>query len=344
MLTTKCRKLYTQNPCDVRHLGSQADEVSNPATLQWDISSRNNSGGNTLGQLIDRLINMRREIGVFDYQLVGEILKAREDDLTAEQRAYMAQRLPLLNLFIYCAPCVCLIHTALSISKRLSSPLLKIHVRPDDRLVSSCCVRADRTLGLSSTLERVREWESEACEDASNHLASFLDIVWLDRRLDHLHHEQPYAYEEGKTTNEKKRVLVIGEADYLASLVQKAPGRIPLPMDIWEFNTDDRSSPTRALFGRFIESRCKSSQAPLPGPLAPAAITVIPQQTETLVTGVRRSSSPLASDGKRRRPNITGSGAAGSGRDVPSEEGGMRGVVRACEASAERNPLLGDSN
>jgi hypothetical protein len=287
---------------------------------------------------------MRREIEVFDYQLVGEILKAREDDLSAEQRAYMAQRLPLLNLFIYCAPCVCLIHTALSMSKRLSSPLLKIHVRPDDRLVSSCCVEADRRLGLSSTLERVREWESEAGEHASNHLASFLDSVWLDRRLDHLHYKQPYAYEEKETTNEKKRVLVIGEADYLGSLVQKAPGRIPLPMDIWELSTEGVSGPTRSLFGRFIESRFKSSQALLPGPLAPAAITAITQQPQRTVTGVRRSASPLSSDGKRQRRDIVGSGAAGSGKDAPSEDGGMGGVVRASEAPAERTPLLGDVN
>jgi hypothetical protein len=60
-------------------------------------------------------------------------------------------------------------------------------------------------MGLSSTLEQVREWESEACEHISNHLASFLNSVWLDRRLDHLNYEQSYTFEERETTNQTRQ-------------------------------------------------------------------------------------------------------------------------------------------
>jgi hypothetical protein len=305
----------------MRDLGSQAADIPTYGTgAQWDISSKNPNGGNTLWQLIERMIGVREEIEKYEYETLGEVLKAQDLSLTDAQRAYMSHRLPLLSLFIYCAPCVCLIHTALSLSKQLSSPFLKIQVRPDDRLASSCCAEVDRTLGLATTLEQVREWESKAGESETNFLASFLDSVWLDRRLDHLKHEQLYRYEEKP---QAKRVLVIGEADYLATLVQKAPGRIPIPMDIWELNTQNLR-PTRSLFGRFIESQFISShlapQTPMSSSLTPDNI-VIQQQVQGDTSRVRRSSSPLYSDGKRQKSD-NGSVGVGS-RGVPNEDEDM---------------------
>jgi hypothetical protein len=324
VLTSKCRKLQTQNPCVMRDLGSQAADIPTYGTgAQWDISSKNPNGGNTLWQLIERMIGVREEIEHYENETVGEVLKAQDLSLTDAQRAYMSHRLPLLSLFIYCAPCVCLIHTALSLSKRLSSPFLKIQVRPDDRLTSSCCAEVDRTLGLATTLEQVREWESKADESETNYLASFLDSVWLDRRLDHLKHEQLYRYEERATASIAKRVLVIGEADYLATLVQKAPGRIPIPMNIWELNIYS-IRPTRSLFGRFIESQFISShlapQTPMSSSLTSDNI-VIQQQVQGDTPRVRRSSSHLYSDGKRRKSD-NGSVEVGS-RGVPNEDEDM---------------------
>ncbi|KAK3356441.1 prion-inhibition and propagation-domain-containing protein [Lasiosphaeria hispida] len=302
VLTSRCRKLQTQDPCDIRQIGSQAANTSAGGALHWDISSRNRKGGNTLCQLIDRLIDIRKNIEAVEYNVLGEVLKAQDYNLTEAQTAYMEKMLPLLNLFIYCSPCVCLIHTALSISQQLSSPFIKIHVRPDDRMISSCCNMVDRTLGLRSTLEQVRGWESEAAVNDSNPLASFLDTVWLDRRLDRLNYELPYIYREEYGKSPTKRILIIGEADYIGPLIQRAPGRIPIPMDIWKLDIENRR-PTRTLFSRFIESQFTSL---VPAPRPPVSEPLTPSlrggqhQAKTDDTGFRPS-SPLFSDSKRRK-------------------------------------------
>ena len=305
VLTSRCRKLHTQDPCDIRRMGSQAATNNTwfREALPWDISSRNQKGGNTLSQLIDRLIDIRKNIEDVEDDVLGEVLKAHDYTLAEAQTAYMKKRLPLLNLLIYCSPCVCLIHTALSIGQQLSSPFIKIHVRPDDRMISSCCNMVDRTLGLRSTLEQVRVWESEADVDDSNTLASFLDTVWLDRRLDHLDYERPYNYQEQYGRSPTKRILIIGEADYIGSLVQRAPGRIPIPMDIWKLDIEN-GRPTRTLFGRFIESQF-TRPVPAPRPPVPEPLTTSlqdgPYQARSEGIRFRPANRPLFSDSKRRK-------------------------------------------
>lgn len=300
--------LQTQHPCDIQLLGSQAGDTPRYDTPHWDISSRNEKGGNTLWQLIDHLIDIRSKIMEEEDGVIGELLKERDQSLSEEQSAFIQNRLPLINLFIYCSPCVPLIHTALSICRKVSSPFVKVYVRPDDRLISSCCTTVDRTLGLRSTLEWVREWESSASSYISSYLASFLDIVWLDRRLDHLDYERPYDYEE--IPSPSTRVLIIGEADYLTPLVQKAPGRIPNVTDIWQFKTG--LTLTRTFFTRFIESRSVSSQA------APQAQTQPPpQQVQGETPRVRKPSSPISSDSKRRKLEI---GSVAESGDEGSED------------------------
>lgn len=301
VLTSSCRRLQTQDPCCIRQLGSQATFVSKFSKLEWDISSRNKAGGNTLSQLIDRLIDIRQKVkGVDEFNPLGEALKAGINS-TQVQDELLAKSLPLLELVIYCSPCVCLMQTALVIGKELSSPLLKVCIRPDDRLISSCCVNVDRTLGLKSALRHVREWESDAKEHGYDGIASFLDCVWLDRRLESLDYEQPYDYKE-EPYNSGERWLIIGEASYIAPFVQKTPGRIPMPMEIWEIS--GTSTPIRKRFARFIEAGAYSRTPATRVTASESSITsaqVIPQQVRTQMLGARRASSPASSDSKRRK-------------------------------------------
>ncbi|KAH7173922.1 prion-inhibition and propagation-domain-containing protein [Fusarium flagelliforme] len=292
-LTSSCRKLQSQHPCDIQLLGSQAGDISNYADPSWNISSKNEQGGNTLWQLINRMIDIKSQIMLEEDGVLGELLKER--NLSTEQDAFMQNRLPLIMLIIYCSPCVCLIHTALAICRKISSPFVKVYLRPDDRLVSSCCVNADRTLGLKSALEWVREWVAKADSYTSNYLASFLDAVWVDRRLDHLYYERQYKYEEKR--NSSTRVLIVGEADYLAPIVQKAPGRIPNASDIWCF--ENRMPPTRKLFGRFVESRPIHSQ-----PFLHPQVPVVPPHVQSEALSVEGLPSPVSSSSKRRRSEI----------------------------------------
>jgi hypothetical protein len=240
---------------------------------------------------------------------MGELLK-RQDELTEVREAFIQGKLPLVNLFIYCSPCVPLIHTALSICQKVSSTLVKVHLRPDDRLASACCATVDRTLGLRSILKWVRDWEATAPYYESQPLASFLDSLWLDRRLEHLDYEQPYNYVEVNVGS--SHILIIGEDDYLSPLLQRAPGRIPNATDIWRLNTGQ--SPTRTLFGRFIESRFVSRQA---GPQT--QMPPVPPQVQSVTPGVRKASSPVSAHSKRRK-HEDGSMTASRGEESEDED------------------------
>jgi hypothetical protein len=247
----------TERPCDLRLLSSQVNNkgVAGKETT-WDLSSE--YAGKTLADLIYRAINVGKAIRGEEYGVLGELLKlgtqGSESEATPEQEAFIKAGLPLINLHVYCSPCVCLIHTALSICRGLRSPYIKIHLRPDDRLVSSCCTAEDRSLGIRSLHEWVMNWELGAELYSDSLLATHLDTIWLDQRLEHIDYEQSYDFTASNTEDYSSvRFLILGEADHLSHMVQQAPGRIPRAGEIWRFIANP--PPTRTLFSRFIESR-----------------------------------------------------------------------------------------
>ncbi|KAJ0156575.1 Transcriptional regulatory protein moc3 [Fusarium oxysporum f. sp. albedinis] len=134
MCSGGCRKAQTQQPCDVRYLGDQV-AGNNDNKQQYNVSSTNVRGGKSLGQFTKWLIEIDSKI--------------REDKETVPWHSgYMDQSAPLIVLYIYCAPCVCLIHTAINICAQVSSDAVDVYVRPDNRPTATCCTSVDRTLGL----------------------------------------------------------------------------------------------------------------------------------------------------------------------------------------------------
>lgn len=71
--------------------------------------------------------------------------------------------IPLFRTVIYCAPCACLIQTAILICQRESSTIHEYYVRLDDRLVSCCCLEQDRIAALKTVYDDIRH--SEASTD-----------------------------------------------------------------------------------------------------------------------------------------------------------------------------------
>ncbi|KAK5044958.1 hypothetical protein LTR84_010330 [Exophiala bonariae] len=168
--------------------------------------------------------------------------------------------------------------------------------------------KEDSGIGLRSILEWVQQWESHARYSNYNALVNHLDIVWLDRRLDCLDYEQPYDCKE--TADGSKRVLILGEADYLTSLMQKAPGRIARATEIWTF---DHRGPTRTYSGRFFEHSFGNQSPPQ------ARIQLATSKIEVEMSAARKSSDPLSSGGKRRRLE-TGWVANGGGEGEDKDE------------------------
>lgn len=317
MLTSKCDNLQTQSACDVSQLGSQSGCYSLWGIgNNWGISSIYEPGGNALWQLIEKLIDVKsmvKNIMKDEEATLARLLRENDNTMSEEQRDCLKALLPLVTVYIYCAPCVRLIHTALRVCDKVTSSLVKVAIRPDDRLVSSCCTASDPTLGLKSILEYVRQWEANSTAMGASEIARFLDRIWLERRFDHIEYEQPYEYKESR----KSHAIILGEVDCLAQLLKKAPGRIPKETEIWAFRTSNSypHSFTRQFLCSFIEKR---GQVGIEIQQAVALGVSVPQLGRE-VTGSKRTSSPASSENKRQKtPAMPGDGDTESSNEPGS--------------------------
>ncbi|KAF2676262.1 hypothetical protein K458DRAFT_397148 [Lentithecium fluviatile CBS 122367] len=205
----------------------------------------------------------------YGHHLVNKMLKG--EYLNSTERITTKAYLPILTIHIYCSPCTCLIHSALSICSKLKkeleieADLLEITIRPDDRLASSCCAAFDRTLGLKS----------------------IIDVV--HRRLDHFEFEEPYAYKESGEAH----AVILGGADYLHALLQKAPGTTPRASQIWDFKVSKDPLPTftRELRCRFTGKKRRTGMAQQRVPLV----------LEREDTSSKRTSPSILSETKRHQ-------------------------------------------
>jgi hypothetical protein len=343
VLTSPCGRMATDQPCDVRLLGSQVrDMVSSDLGYQiprWDISSLGKmTSNNTLAGLLDRAMGVRKTIrDRVESSILCELLRLGttdiEGDATDEQKAFIEAKLPLVILSIYCSPCVCLIHTGLSICRRIRSPYVKVQLRPDSRLVSRCCSTVDRSLGMRSLSESVREWESTAKEHQSETLAAWVDMVWLEQRLEHLDYEQPYKFQD--PTDARLVYLILGEAEYTTHMVQKAPGRIPKVTDIWHFPRQfgPTTTTTRNFVTRFIERESITERPALPRvqptSSSTTAMPLYPTTLPSQITGLKRPASPSSSTSASRRQRYetesTGADSETGGQgSTRSEDGDIR--------------------
>ena len=310
VLTSPCRKQTTDKPCDVRVLESQVMDMESSFPFfghdrfRWNVSTRSGTGRNTIGCLVRDAMGVNKVIqDEVEDGILGNLLKIGTDseEATPEQAAFIHAKLPLLNVYIYCAPCVCLVHTAIELCKSLESPFVKAQFRPDSRLAASCCSTVDRSEGMRRLSEWVRDREAEAMGHQSSIIAMHLDMAWLDQRLEHLDYEQPYNFQE--SSDIRRRYLILGEADHTSHMVQNAPGRIPRATDIWHLKSNF-STATRTLAGRFIEHRpprlatlgTQSSNRSTPGP------TPSPAPPFAQPASRRRPASPSSSTSASRRP------------------------------------------
>lgn len=81
-----------------------------------------------------------------------KLLREESGQLDEYQRDILKIMLPVATAYIHYAPYVSSVHIVLEISKKASSSFLRITVRPDNRIASSCCHDIDRTDGLRSIL------------------------------------------------------------------------------------------------------------------------------------------------------------------------------------------------
>jgi hypothetical protein len=177
---------------------------------------------------------------------------------------------------------------------------------------------------MRSLSEWVRDWEAMPTNvDSNNLVAKYLDTAWIDQRLEHLDYEQPFNFTE--TYDRYRQFLIIGEADYVAPMLQQAPGRIPRVMDIWHLELAAGTLRTRTLSGRFVEYRplgAFETDENRPGSSSNPATRVYPATLFPAPVGRRRPASPSSSvPASRRRRYEVGSPAVESGHEGEGSAG-----------------------
>ena len=250
VLTGQCRKLASQSPCQLNDLGE------NCMVLDNSILSHNTPTARSIGK---QIANTLKPEQFTDVDLVDLMGRPEDDDL----RQFV---LPVATIFIYCAPCACLVATAFAICEAATTTVVKFIVRPDDRLVSSCCSQGDRTTGLASIMEAVRN-----VEFLPFRLAQYIDSIWVEQRLYEIEEETDLQRSIGKTAESAGKVfsshhslgttagiVILGELEYclpiLRSLPFKPNPRVPKENEIFRMKKtyqDGKRAWTRKFLGTF---------------------------------------------------------------------------------------------
>jgi hypothetical protein len=265
VLTGQCRKQATQSPCQLNELAEDCTEIDNcifsPRTPSyWEVGKR-----------ITDTLDPSRFTGADLDALIG-LDKYNMTDL-------QQLLLPVATIFIYCAPCACLLTTAFSICNSAgdrAAAYFRFRIRPDDRLVSSCCSQNDRSIGLASIIEKMKE--KEHSEVTGN--LTLIDRIWVEQRLYEIEEEtdlpQPISklaemggkvlssHESDETT---AGIIILGELIYCLPIIRSRPfpskPRIPKETEMFQMKrTWDSSTMNYAWQRKFL-----GTYTPKPGPI-----------------------------------------------------------------------------
>ena len=174
--------------------------------------------------------------------------------------------LPLASIYLYCAPCACLLATAFSMwrnARRWVKSYFKFVIRPDHRLRSSCCLEVDRTIGYVSLLEEIRRLEISD-QNPQNLEFIQLDRLWIEQRLFETEEEGPMPSHKNilelarelfasHTSNYQYRppyrcagLIILGELSHTLSIMQCPPfpsrPRIPRETEIFHMAKTSKRS------------------------------------------------------------------------------------------------------
>jgi hypothetical protein len=141
------------------------------------------------------------------------------------------------KVYIYCPPCSCLIHTALSLCKELKliNHRWSAWVRPDDRLTASCCFEEDRSKWLEALADKSKEIEAHTdFKEYKESRVTYLDRKWIEQRVFEGEYEEnvPLATRpsslQGILENHPQdqayvALLILGELAHSAHLMSSAP-------------------------------------------------------------------------------------------------------------------------
>lgn len=174
----------------------------------------------------------------------------------------MVANLPLGNIYVYCAPCVCAVRTALTICEQGGSEYLKYLTRVDDRVSAICCSESTKINRLVSLLNMVKRIEATDISQTTGFSISwinFIDRVWIEQRVYQLE-EDLYAeitpgsvihggdelFAELQSEVKETGIIILGELNQCFWMLQTHPfpwkARVPKETEIYRLAKTRTSS------------------------------------------------------------------------------------------------------
>jgi hypothetical protein len=177
--------------------------------------------------------------------------------------AYFDNLSHIATIYVYCPPCTCLIDTAVEVCISMADPqLLRRLIRIDDRLPCSCFDPPLALETLKGIIDNIRQVEVDNRAQLSQRVrsrAEYVDRDFIENRIWELEEEdiQPLAvspaenirriFDNHTYSDNVAGVVILGEVDSLASLMQVPPfrqeSRVPRVNELYT------SRPTFALQG-----------------------------------------------------------------------------------------------
>jgi hypothetical protein len=337
VLSGQCLNIRRDSTCDQNTLGSRV--LSRSLKTDIDIFAVHKHRW-SLGRRIARKI----DVGQFTFDLDA----VRETRIRYHKALFEGDHsefngVKIARVFIYCAPCACLVYAALNIANEFDGdvPELDVFVRVDDRLVASCCSTASRINGLSSICQEIRDRES-ICPS----IHPELDRDWIEQRVFSSEEEKYRPVTESqvkqlhrildqhKSENKCAAIIILGEADYCSQMMRhpsfpQSP-RMPRETEIYMMKCGFDRAWSRNYVGTYVpnpsavpntqSTRINSSLTTainLPGTDSSRSLTNSSLQstsaaqkwTDTTQISVspppRQSTPPPSPDAKRQRTSVS---------------------------------------
>ena len=252
VLTEQCRNESTVFPCEQTNLGEPA--LSNTKYCFAATGSRltGSSPGNWIAQEINpqKFTNIDLEKNTGQYQTLLALAIENGESAPPESDIFA------VKVYIYCAPCVCQIATAVNIGLKANEPRnLNVRIRVDFRLGTSCSMSSSRLDGLTSSIDyiKIQERQSLMVE-----VLKLFDRQWMEQSIfdddddDHedKHQNHTTAPSLGSDFSHIVRVhsedeltgpiVILGEADFCIPFMGAPPfppfkpGRMPKETQIYQ--------------------------------------------------------------------------------------------------------------
>ena len=204
--------------------------------------------GQRLGQRITKSLNVKLHHDDF------EMLRLANYDLSDFQNAALEANLPLGNVYVYCAPCVCAIRTALTICEEGSSRFLNYWTRVDDRISAICCpesTKIDRLILLIAAVKQIEATDMSQSTRFNIVWMELIDRVWIEQRVYQSEEEvqaqddpRPMVasgaelFAEFQSESKETGVVILGELEHCSWMLQTQPfpwkARVPKETEIYK--------------------------------------------------------------------------------------------------------------